>query len=192
MDFSAHQHKMAQLASRFNLMVALVFGLLLTNALMGSLAWYMGVHQRIEVTPFTGSSSYIKSDSTVDVHYLSLMSENFIYSRLNVTPETVDANHKRLLSFVDAAHFGAFSARLNSEAHLIKDKKISSHIDITGMRADARTLSCVITGIVKRFVGQRALPDAHATYTVRYRYANGRLAITQFTHTEEKDHAASA
>ena len=189
MNFSAHQHKLAQLASRFNLMVALVFGLLLTNILMGSLAWYMGVHQRIEVTPFTGSSSYIKSDAEVDVHYLTLMSENFIYSRLNVTPETVAANHKRLLAYVDAAHYGAFSARLNKEAALIQDKKISSHIDITGMRTDSRTLSCVITGSVKRFVGTRALPDARLTYTVRYHYANGRLAITQFTHTEEKDHA---
>ena len=189
MNFSAHQHKLAQLASRFNLMVALAFGLLLTNILMGSLAWYMGVHQRIEVTPFTGSSSYVKSDAEVDVHYLTLMSENFIYSRLNVTPETVAANHKRLLAYVDAAHYGAFSARLNKEAALIQDKKISSHIDITGMRTDSRTLSCVITGSVKRFVGTRALPDARLTYTVRYHYANGRLAITQFTHTEEKDHA---
>jgi conjugal transfer pilus assembly protein TraE len=189
MDFSVHQHKLAQLAARFNLMVALVFGLLMTNVLMGSLAWYTGVHQRIEVTPFTGSSSYIKSDSVVDVHYLTLMSENFIYSRLNVTPETVIANHKRLLSYVDAAHYSAFSTLLHKEATLIQDKKISSHIDITGIHADSRNLSCTITGIVKRFVGLRALPDTRATYTVHYRYANGRLAITQFTHTEEKKHA---
>ena len=189
MNFSAHQHKLAQLAARFNLMVALVFGLLITNILMGSLAWYFGVHQRIEVTPFTGSSSYIKSDAAVDVHYLTLMSENFIYSRLNVTPETVVANHKRLLSYVDAAHYSAFSTVLNKEAQLIQDKKISSYIDITGMRTDSRTLSSRITGVVKRFVGSRALPETHLTYTVQYRYTNGRLTITQFTHTQEKDHA---
>lgn len=189
MDFSVHQHKLAQLAARFNLMVALVFGLLLTNVLMGSLAWYMGVHQRIEVTPFTGEASYIKSDSTVDAHYLTLMSENFIYSRLNVTPETVSSNHKRLLSYVDAAHYSTFSALLNKEAMLIQDKKIASYIDITSMVADSRTLSCVITGSVKRFVGNRALPEERLTYTLRYRYANGRLSITQFTHTKEKDHA---
>lgn len=189
MDFSAHQHKLAQLAARFNLMVALVFGLLLTNVLMASLAWYMGVHQRIEITPFTGSSSYIKSDTSVDVHYLTLMSENFIYSRLNVTPETVVANHKRLLSYVDATHYSVFRNLLNKEAQLIQDKKISSYIDITGMRTDSRTLSCTITGVVKRFVGSRALPETHLTYTVRYRYANGRLAITHFTHTQEKSHA---
>jgi len=186
MEFSAHQHKLGQLASRLNLMVVLVFGLLITNVLMGSLAWYACIHQKIEVTPFTGSSSYIKSDAAVDAHYLTLMSENFIYSRLNVTPETVLSNHKRLLSFVDAAQYSAFSALLDKEARLITAKKISSHIDITGMVADSRTLSCVITGVLKRHVGTRELADARMTYTVLYRYHNGRLVITQFTHLKEK------
>ena len=189
MKFSAHQHKLGQLAGRFNLMVVLVFGLLITNVLMGSLAWFSGTHQKVEITPFTGSSSYIKSDTTVDVHYLTLMSENFIYSRLNVTPETVLTNHKRLLSFVDAAHYSAFSAALMKEARVISDKKISSYIAITGMRTDSLTLSCAITGVLKRNVGSRELPDEHLTYTLRYRYNNGRLAITQFTHTLENTHA---
>lgn len=189
MKFSLHQHKLSQLAQRFNLMVALVFGLLITNVLMAALAWSACHHQRIEITPFSGSNSYIKSDSTVDAHYLSLMSENFIYSRLNVTPETVQANHKRLLSYVSPAQYRAFSSQLNKEAHVVQTKKISSHIDITGMKTDARGLTCVITGILKRAVGFRALTDEHVTYTLKYQYALGRLSIIQFTHVEEKPHA---
>jgi conjugal transfer pilus assembly protein TraE len=188
MDFRVHQHKLSQTATRLNLMVTLVFGLLITNVLMGSLAWYTCVHQRIEITPFFGSSSYLKSESNVDVHYLSLMSENFIYSRLNVTPETVVANHKRLLSFVDASQYALFGRVLSKEAQLIQGRHISSHMDITGITADSRTLSCVITGVLKRYVGLRALPDESITYTLRYRYAQGRLLIESFTHKQEKHH----
>ena len=189
MKFDVHQHRLSQLAGRFNLMVALVFGLLLTNLLMGGLACYTSFHQRIEVTPFFGAQSYVKSDAIVDTQYLALMSENFIYSRLNVTPETVRANHKRLLSFVDATHFSTFSSQLAKEAKLITDKKISSHFEITDIRANPNDLRCTVTGILKRAVGLRDLADARLSYTIQYRYHFGRLTVSQFTHYKEGSHA---
>lgn len=188
MTFSMQQHKLSQLASRLNLMVALVFGLLITNVLMGSLAWYATRHQNIEITPFSGSSSYIKNDSVVDTHYLLLMSENFMYSRLNVTAETVSFNHKRILTYVSPAHHRVFEHQLHQEAQLIQSKKIASHFYITGMTANSQTLTCVITGILKRSVGIRELPDEHLTYRLTYRYQAGRLEIVQFTHEQQENH----
>jgi conjugal transfer pilus assembly protein TraE len=176
------------MAGRLNLMVTLVFGLLITNILMGSLAWYGCMHQRVEITPFFGSSGYLNSETSVDEHYLRLMSENFIYSRLNVTPETVVANHKRLLSFVDASQYALFSGALHKEATVIQSRRISSHMEITGITADSHALSCVVTGVLKRYVGLRALPDELVTYTLRYRYAQGRLLIKSFTHQQEQHH----
>jgi conjugal transfer pilus assembly protein TraE len=189
MNFNAQQHRFSQLTARFNLMVALVFGLLITNVLMGGLAFYTSVHQRVEITPFIGGSGYVKSDAAVDTHYLYLMSENFIYSRLNVTPETVRANQKRLLAFVDSAHFSAFSAQLEKEAKVIIDKKISSHFEISDIRADSNKLGCTITGVLKRAVGLRDLRDERLTYTLQYRYRFGRLTVTQFTHVKDTTHA---
>ena len=189
MNFNAQQHRFSQLTARFNLMVALVFGLLITNVLMGGLALYAHVHQRVEITPFFGGSSYMKSDAMVDMHYLSLMSENFIYSRLNVTPETVRANHKRLLVFVDSAHFAAFSAQLEKEAKVIIDKKISSHFEISDIRVDNGKKQSTITGVLKRSVGLRDLRDERLTYTLQYRYRFGRLTVTQFTHVKDETHA---
>jgi conjugal transfer pilus assembly protein TraE len=189
MNFNAQQHRFSQLAARFNLMVALVFGLLITNVLMGSLALYTSIHQRVEITPFFGEPGYVKSDAMVDTHYLSLMSENFIYSRLNVTPETVRSNHKRLLAFVDSAHFAEFSAQLDKESKIILDKKISSHFEISDIRADSNRLRCTITGVLKRAVGFRDLRDERLTYTLQYRYRFGRLTVTQFTHVKEETHA---
>jgi len=189
MNFNVHQHRLGQLASRLNLMVVLVFGLLTTNVLMGSLAWYASVHQKVEVTPFSGGASYMKSDASVDSQYLSQMSENFLYSRLNVTPETVDAHHKRLLSFVDSEHYPQFLEQLKVEADVIKSKKISSHFELTNTHVDVGTLSVAMTGLLKRTVGLRDLKDAHMTYIFQYNYSLGRLTITHFTHTEEARHA---
>jgi conjugal transfer pilus assembly protein TraE len=189
MTFSIQQHKLSQLASRLNLMVVLVFGLLITNILMGSLVWYTTRHQKIEITPFSGSMSYTKNDSMVDTNYLMMMSENFIYSRLNVTAETVGFNHKRILTYVSPAHYRVFENQLHQEAQVIQSKKIASHFHITGMTANSQKLSCAITGILKRSVGIRELPDERLTYILTYRYKAGRLEIVQFTHEkQEKNH----
>jgi len=189
MEFNNIQHRLSQLAARCNLMVTLVFGLLLTNVIMGSLAWYTSLHQKVEITPFFGSPGYVKSETAVDAHYLSLMSENFIYSRLNVTPETVMANHKRLLTFIDGKSYSEISAQLSKEALLIKSKKLSSHFEIADIRSDVRGLTTTITGTLKRFVGLRELKSKKLAYTLYYRYSMGRLTLTRFTHAEEKKHA---
>jgi conjugal transfer pilus assembly protein TraE len=189
MDFKVQQHRLGQLATRLNLMVALVFGLLFTNLLMGSLAWYTAVHQKVEITPFSGVSEYRKSDVAVDGHYLSMMSENFIYSRLNVTPETVRTSHKRLLSFVNAKHYPKFLEQLNKEARVVTSKKISSYIEIKSITVDEKHLSCTVKGNLRRSVGARALHEEHVTYTLHYAYHLGRLTVIQFTHAEDESHA---
>ncbi len=185
MNFNVQQHRLGQLASRLNLMVALVFTLLITNLLMGSLAWYSAVHQKVEITPFSGGASYTKSDAVVDSHYLSMMSENFLYSRLNVTPETVDAHHQHLLEFVSSKHYPQFLAQLKHEASVIKSQKISSYFVLTGNYVDPKNLRVVMTGLLKRSVGLRALDDKKMSYVFQYRYHLGRLSIEQFLHEED-------
>ena len=189
MDFKQHQHRLSQLALRFNLMVALVFGLLVSNVLMASLVWYGSLHQKVHITPFNANVGYMKSEASVDVHYLTLMSENFIYLRLNVTPETVSANHKRLLSFTDAKGYNDFLAQLNKEASLITNKKISSYFEIEDVLSNAQTLTTVIKGTLHRNVGLRALHEVRMIYTLTYRYQLGRLTLASFTHVQEKSHA---
>src|ERR1700731_2824957 len=101
MNFSSYQSRLSKLSARFNLMGFLVFGLLLANVLLSGLVYHIWRDHSVEIIPFSGGTGYTNSAVAVDSHYLSLMSENFIYSRLNVTPETVNANHQRLLRFAD-------------------------------------------------------------------------------------------
>lgn len=189
MEFRIKQHRTQQLADRLNVMVFFALGLLITNILLASLSWYALVHQRMEITPFMGGETYQKSEAVLDVHYLQMMSENFIYARLNVTPETVLENHKRLLSFVDARHYVDFSAQLHKEAQLIQKQKIASHMEILSIKPNATNLNCVVQGIVKRSVGIRALPDELMTYTLQFKYHLGRFRIERFTHQPGVNHA---
>ena len=189
MDFKAYQNRLSQLSARFNLMVALVFGLLITNGVLGGLVWYTSTNQRIEITPFFSSSGYSKSPTGVDAHYLSQMSENFVSSRLNVTPETVSANHERLLAFVDSSHYAEMKKHLANEARVIRAKKISSVFAITDIHLSPDALQASVTGVLTRYVGIRPLKEERLTYTLAYRYHLGRLSILSFIHSKETPHA---
>lgn len=189
MDFQAYQSRLSGLSARFNLMVFLVFGLLIANVLLSAFIWQVWRHHTIEITPFSGNPGYIKSDIQVDSHYLSLMSENFIYSRLNVTPETVDVNHKRLLKFVDSKNYAQLLRIFEKEARVIHAKKISSSFDITQIRANPNNLSAEVHGILKRYVGLRALKEERLTYVLRFHYMDSRLSILGFTQMKGNAHA---
>lgn len=167
----------------------MVFGLLLANILLSALAWYTSLHQRVLVTPFEGGSGFANSDSGVDPKYLHMMSVNFIYSRLNVTPETITSTHKHLLTFVDGSRYGTMQSTLGNEESVVKKNKISSDFIITDIQLDPRALKANITGNLNRAVGGRALQSARMTYELTYRYRFGRLSILSFTKVKEWDHA---
>jgi conjugal transfer pilus assembly protein TraE len=189
MDYKAYQNRLSKLTARLNLMVFLVFGLLIANISLSTLTWYTWSHRTIEITPFSANNGYQKSNAQVDSRYLSLMAENFIYSRFNITPETVEANHKRLLEFVNSKSYPSFLRLLNKEAKIIRSKKMSSVFDITAIQVNPNQLTAKVSGILKRYVGLRELRELQVTYLLEFAYTNGRLSIIQFSPTKEGEHA---
>jgi conjugal transfer pilus assembly protein TraE len=170
-------------------MVMLVFGLLVSNVLLSCFLFKAWNHHSIEITPFSGASGYLKSASHVDGHYLSLMAENFINERLNVTPETVDANHQRLLSYVDPQHYTQMLRLLTNEAKVIKAKKMSSIFYIDKNKSNPHELRVVVSGILRRFVGLQALSEERKFYVLQFQYKDSRLSIVKFSLLKEFDDA---
>lgn len=185
MDFRVYQNKLSQLSARFNLMVCLVFGLLIANVVLSFLVYLGWNRHSIEVTPFFGSSGYIKSAQQVDGTYLSLMTKNFVYARLNVTPETVQSNHEQLLSFVNPKHYADFVKTLNAESKVIKAQKVSSNFYITRVIPSPQNLTVKVKGRLARYVGIKQISEEPKIYKLAFRYAAGRLSIVQFASYKE-------
>ncbi|ETO91975.1 type IV conjugative transfer system protein TraE [Legionella oakridgensis] len=189
MDFKNYQSRLSQLSARFNLMVVLVFGLLVSNVLQSCFLFKAWNHHTVEITPFSGAPSYLKSLTSVDGHYLSLMAENFVNERLNVTPETVNANHQRLLFYVNHQNYTQMLRLLTNEAKVIKAKKMSSIFYIDKNKPNPQELTVVVSGKLRRFVGLQALEDVRKTYVLRFQYKDSRLSIVQFSLLKEKQDA---
>ncbi len=189
MDFKIYKNRLSQISTRLHLMVFLVFGLMLSNVALSGLLWKALNQQRIEITPFFSGSGYIKSPSMVDAQYLTLMTENFIHARLNVTPETVKGRHERLLHFVDAASWPQLVSQLQKEAVLIQKKKISSVFEISGLRTNPDNLTVHVEGVLKRYVGIKPVEEKRTIYSLAYLYQDGHISIKSFIQLKEKSHA---
>lgn len=188
MEFRIFEDRLSKLSARFNLMVCLTFGLLISNTSLSLLIWNFVKEKQIEIVPYADTSGYIKSSSQVDSTYLRLMSENFIYSRLNVTPETVDLNHKKLLNFINEKNYVPIINQLTKEREIIKNKKITSVFEIANLKIIPNSLEAEVSGALKQYVGTLALEDKKVTYVLKFSYQLGRLSILSFS-TKEKVNA---
>ncbi len=179
MDF-IKQHGLNQWFSNVSLMHVVVVGLLLSNLLAGGLIWYGTFHQKIEVTPFSGTPGYQNSELSVDRHYLSMMTENFMYSRFNVTPDTVRVSHQRLLPFIDEHEYPKISETLNREARVVAQKKASSYFEIKDLQVDVRQRACTVKGVLNRAYGSHTFRAEPMTCSLQYQYHLGRLSVQSF------------
>ena len=180
MEFRITESRLSQLSARLNLMVVLVLGLMLSNIILSYLALHALTHQKREVVPFGANNGYVISDTSVDEHYLNLMAQNFVYSRLNVTPQNISHNHEMLLGYVDSSIYPEFNKTLFQEEEVIKNKKIASSFDIINVQSDPEQLISLVQGNLKRYVGYRALKEEEKNYRIQYRYRQGKLSIVSF------------
>lgn len=189
MNFKVQQHQLFQLKGRVSSMKVLIAGLLFANVVLALSMVYLSLHQRIEVTPFSSSPKYANSMLSVDSEYLKLISENFIFLRLNTTPETIGVMHQQLLSFVSSDTYPLFVKKLEKEAKIIRQQKISSHFDIQHIHVNSQKLQCHIQGILHRSVGIRDLPVEKASFVLQFQYRFGRLKLQKFIKENIRENA---
>lgn len=180
MNVSIYKNKLTSLSQRLNLMTCLVFFLSVSNVMLGGLAWYTSIHQKTYITPFFGGNGFSVSDGAADSNYINMMSENFVYSMLNITPKTVSHQHELILKYVSPSVYSRFRESLLLEERRIKSKELSSQIEITKIQSNPSALVSIVTGELSRMVGTRKLNQEQVSFRLKFDYSLGRLTIKEF------------
>lgn len=180
MRYELKESLLSKLSARLNLMVVLSLGLLVSNIILSCIALHTTRNQRREIVPFGMSNGYVISDTAVDIHYLNLMSRNFIALRLNVTPLSVSSNNNILLSYIEPSLYTEFKKVLLNEEALIQSKKITSFFEVFNVESNPSELKTIISGNLNRYVGYRALKPEPKKYLIQYHYRSGVLSIVGF------------
>nr|QTX14466.1 IncF plasmid conjugative transfer pilus assembly protein TraE [Klebsiella pneumoniae] len=88
-----------------------------------------------------------------DASYIEQLGLSFVALRLNVTPETVDAQHQQLLRYVLPASQNSLKVQLAEDAKRIKDNNVNSTFYMTSMRARPAENRVDIRGELKTWIG---------------------------------------
>jgi conjugal transfer pilus assembly protein TraE len=169
------------IALSFVSLVALLVLCLISNIVVGKMAWYLYTTQRTQMIPMIFNQPFTTSMNAADWNYINMSTLSFVSLRLNVTPETVDAQHAALLSYTPPEQRPALKKMLDVEAEYIKANGVSTVFYMEKILAEPNTGAVLITGLLKSNTTNGPLADVLKAYRLTLPYINGRSIITGFT-----------
>ena len=180
MEYKTANNTITTLARIVKYCALLITSLIVCNLLLGVLLWHQSGQEKTILVPTNLTKTAMVSDASVSANYLMQCALFFVDARLNVTPETIDADNQLVLSHTAPAYYANFNAGLIKESNLIKSQKISSVFYITNIKTDPQKLLATVTGTLKRWVGERALPDSKKQYDLHFMLNGNELFLTTF------------
>lgn len=113
--------------------------------------------------------------------YLERWALSILSHAASVTPETVDAARRAVLSHVDPGFYGKLEEALIVEADRIKKDHSSTVFYPDRARVNTTDLSVEVEGIQKTLVGCTVTSSKPKTWRLTFRYDAGRLFLTSLT-----------
>lgn len=159
-------------------------GLVISNVLSGSLAWYFYSTQKTITTPMGYNRPFASDATSADAAGMTMFATSFAYWRLNVTPETIDGQQKLLLAYIPPESRDKLKKVLDVEADRIKHDGITSRLEIHEVREIEPGLM-EVKGVLSSSTtnGQIStpLPPVTSTWRIKMSYVGGMLNLLDFS-----------
>ena len=147
MEHGARLSTQRVIAIGFIAMGVVILGSITTNVIQAVNNYRLQNEQKSIVTPMLFNAPFAVSQNQADASYLQQMALSLIALRLNVTPETVDASHEQLLSYVKPAAQNELKIRLAEDAKRIKDNNVNSSFYMTSVKVYKPSLITAAPGL---------------------------------------------
>ncbi|MFS7282044.1 type IV conjugative transfer system protein TraE [Serratia proteamaculans] len=180
MKFNIKQANDKLIAISFIFVVVLLAVSLVSNIIVGKMAWYFYTTQRTQTVPMIFNKPFTTTMNATDWNYIEMATLSFISLRLNVTPENVEAQHAVLLSFTPSEQRPALKKMLDVEAEYIKSNGVSTVFYMEKILTEPNTGDILITGLLKSNTTNGPLADTLKAYRLILPYVNGRSIIREF------------
>ena len=164
---------------------ALIISLVL-NLLMAILILTRTDTHRQTIVPPTINKTFWVEDNAVDPAYLEQMAVFLLQLLLNATPATADLNITSLLRYIGPESYGRIEASLRNQAAELKAGALSMAFyprSVTTAPDVANTIA--VGGVVSSWSADRRLPDKPVNYLLKFRYAGGKLFLSDLKEVKE-------
>ena len=153
---------------------------LVINVIQGINNYRLQNEQKVVVTPMLYHAPFAVSQNQSDASFLEQMALSFISLRLNVTPETVDAQHDQLLKFVYPASQNDLKILLAEDAKRIKENNVNSCFYWTFARAYPIENRVEVRGELKTWIGNSRPYSDFKHYVLQFNRFDGISWLTRF------------
>lgn len=159
----------------------------ITNVIQGVNNYRLQNEQKTVVTPMLFRAPFAVSQNQSDASYLQQMALSLIALRLNVTPETVNASHEQLLTYVRPAAQNDLKIKLAEDAKRIKDNNVNSAFYMTSVHVYPAISRVEVRGQLKTWIGDsKPYPDMKH-YVLTFEREDGISWLSHFGEiTDEK------
>lgn len=146
---------------------------------------YLAGHQKTTVTPMAFNAPFWTSESQTSPGYMQMMALSFLALRLNVSPETVEAQHEFLLSFAKPGAQPEFKVTLAEEARRIRQSEVSSAFYQTQIKVYPVEGVVDIRGMLNTWIGNGKPTSELKHYQLKLDYASGVTSINAFMEVDD-------
>lgn len=180
MDHGARLSTQRVIAIGFLSLGTLLLLSLSTNVIQGINNYRLQNEQKVAVTPMLYNAPFAVSQNQADASYLQQMALSLIALRVNVTPETVDASHEQLLTYVRPASQNVLKIRLAEDATRIKDNNVNSSFYMTSVKVYPGSSRVDVRGQLKTWIGDsRPYPELKQ-YVLQFERQDGVSWLAHF------------
>ncbi len=180
MNITAYQAEIRKMIEQRNGYLVLSSGLLILCLILSFLIIFLSGRERIILVPPSMNKDGWISTQSASSDYFSRMTLFLSELALNLTADNVDFQQELLLRYVDASYYIVLKPQLVAEADRIKKEHISTAFFPVDMKVDSQHSEAIVTGDLKSYVGDAALPTKRVSYRMVYRFNSFTPLITLF------------
>jgi conjugal transfer pilus assembly protein TraE len=187
MLFKKYLSEMDNANREIRFMRLLVAGLAVLTLIEGVAMAKLAGSERIVLVPPEITRSFWVSGNAVSREYLEEMAYWYAGLALNVTPAVSDYQNKLFLKYAAPSEYGRLQAEMGARAEFLKKNNAATQFSVRNVTTDEKNLRVALSGTLVTWTSDKKAGERNATYLVGFKFMNGKLYVSDFKETSDKN-----
>lgn len=187
MLFKKYLSEMDNANREIRFMRLLVAGLTVVVLIEAGAMWRLAGAEKTVLVPPEINRSFWVSGNAVSKEYLEEMAYWYAGLALNVTPAVSDYQNKLFLKYAAPSEYGRLQAEMGVRAEFLKKNNAATQFSVRNVTTDEKNLRVALSGTLVTWTSDKKAGERNATYLVGFKFMNGKLYVSDFKETSDKN-----
>jgi len=143
--------------------------------------------ERVILLPPEVNRTMWVSGTQASKEYLEEMGFWYASLALNITPATSDYQNGLFLKFAAPSEYGRLQAEMGARAEFLRKNNVSTQFSVRSISVDEQNNRVALYGTLYTWTSDKKAGERNAVYMVGFKLINGRLYVSDFRETSDKN-----